>query len=492
MRLDFAPRASFHDSPCRLPTPAPHRAAVVLLAVQAIFLSPAAADTIELNDGREFEGLAIEREDGSVRIETMLGGRKAAVTVTRDMVKSLQRRPLPPGYFEPPPAEARVSDPRKFRQGQTLYLEVPVVGDIGKHVFAQAITSIISYARSHGIPHIVFTIDSEGGDFDEATAIYRALRAAKDDVRCHALIRKCQGTAMVFVFWCKTVHLLPGGVLGGFTGKGNLPVDKDDAEEQEIVLSQIASRVISETGLDGRRAALVRALLVPSEELAAWRGKDDAIETGPQVPEGVAADAVIIKDGKGEVLQLTAEQAVKMGMKPFQGEAKELGAFINIKGWTGESDYAFKTMQRVAAEKEKKSKAKVAAFEEKAKRNTSRREETENFIADNLQQAAAWSPTKDSYQTYAEQWNWGWGWAGSYDSNKWTRESQKKWTTRTDACMAFIREAARGLKSMKKLEAEAAKLNLEPRFKPDEIDAMLRDLEAKYAALQTHREKTGE
>src|SRR4029453_640636 len=96
----------------------------------------------------------------------------------------------------------------------------------------------------------------------------------------------------------------------------------------------------------------------------------------------------------------------------------------------------------------------------KVKKNISRREETERYIDDSLKQAASWDPAKGNYETYSTQWNWGWGWQGT-ESTVWTRESQKKWGTRSDATLYYLKNAAKGLVPMKKLDAEGVKVDLQ-------------------------------
>jgi hypothetical protein len=108
-----------------------------------------------------------------------------------------------------------------------------------------------------------------------------------------------------------------------------------------------------------------------------------------------------------------------------------------------------------------------------------------------MKQAAQWDPTKGDYETYAAYWGWAWGSAYSTETTVWTRESQQKWRTRTDATMYYLKNAAKGLVAMKKLDAEAEKLDLEPTFPKGEIDAMLRDLQVKLTALERHKDKTG-
>jgi hypothetical protein len=461
--------------------------AAILAAVPAVF-----ADIVELHDGRRFEGNVLSQDGEKVRIDAKVGGIRVSLGFSRAEVKRVIETELPADFFDAPAAEKRVSDPKKFSSGQTLYLEVPIIGVLGQSVFAEGISSALAYAVRHGIQHVVFVIDSAGGDVDETREIYKTLKRFQEPLTFHGIFRKCQGEALAVGVWCDTVHLPPGGRLGGPFGSASAPASKDDAEEREIVWAQIAFKVVKETGRSGRPAEFVRALIDPSERLAGWKDENGVVQTGIEPPEGTPKERIIFQDGEGQVLELTQEQAVALGMPAFRGGAPELGEALKLKSWTAESDYGLKAMERTAAQRQQRAKAAVAAFEEKVKRNVSRREAASLQIENSLKEAAGWDPTKGSYETYSQYWNWGWGWSGSSSASQWTAESQRRWKTRTDACMFYLQSAGKALVVMKRLDAEAVKLGLEPSFKSGEVDEWLKDIQVKLVALQKHRGRTGD
>jgi hypothetical protein len=448
---------------------------------------------------RETSGLIrkyylLSEDGGRVRIDARVGGIRASLGFDSAEVKKVEKKDLPPGFFDPPPAAARVSDATRFRPGQPLYLEVPIIGVFGKDVVADGIRSVLIYAKAHGIPHLVFSIDSAGGDIDEAIEIYRRLQENKKHFKYHSIVRRCQGDALAVAVWSDTLRLVPGGVLGGgiedvsAPGKKGKPADAEDAEEMEILWARIAHKVVTETERTGRQAEIVRALLDPGVRFAAWRDKEGAVRTGLEPPAGAQ---VIVACAQGKSLEISYEQAVACGMPEFKGEAQDLGAALRLEGWTAESDYGLKVMREAALGKQRRTDQAQASYEAKASKNISRREETDRFIGDAIKEAQKWDPTKGSYETYSQHWNSGWGWSGG-SAVEWTEESQKKWRTRADATLFYLQQAAKGLRSMKKLEAEAVKLKLDPMFKPGELDGMLRDLEVRFAALKANRTKTGE
>jgi hypothetical protein len=58
------------------------------------------ADIVELYDGRRFEGKIFEETPSTVRIDTVVAGVRAKIGVPRRQVKSIQKLPLPEGFFD--------------------------------------------------------------------------------------------------------------------------------------------------------------------------------------------------------------------------------------------------------------------------------------------------------------------------------------------------------------------------------------------------------
>ncbi len=474
------------DRPRRLSAcPALALVTVVLLGIQG------RADLVTLADGRTFEGQVLQESAATVRIDTMVEGTRVVLSFPRVNVKSVEAKAIPERFFERAPAEARVSDSRRVKDPGSLFLEVPIIGDLGRQVFARALSPVLAYAKRWAIPHIVFVIDSRGGSRDEMREIYLLLKEYSGDLRYHAIVKKCQAEAMAVVFWCMPVLIIPGGVVGG--GPGPQPaLDDEEGTLQGIMWSQVAEMVVSDTKVTGHMASVVRALVDPGHELAAWKDEDGNIAIDSAPPPGVAIDRIIFQIGDGEILVIDRKTALELGMPDFQGGAADLGKILKIPGWAPESEYGIATMRRVGAEMERKIKAREAEYERKVKQVATRRQSVQEFIRTSLGQAASWDPQKATYSTYSEAYNMGAGWWGGWTSNRWTPESQKKWKSRTDATMYYLREAVKGLKSMKKIEAEAASVGLEPFYQPGQIDLLVRDLDVRYQALAKNRDKAQE
>jgi hypothetical protein len=459
-----------------------------LLPLLLALASPALADLIELNDGRSYEGQVVEEANGKVRVDVMLGRTRAAFDIPRVDIKSIVPKPLAPGFFDPPPAPPRAANAAKVKATDNSYLEVPIVGDVGLDVSADAIANILRYANTHGVRHLVFVVDSAGGDLDEAVEIYDLLRLARGKPVGHVIVRRCIGPALAVAFWAKDLRFLSGARLGV------LPRAAEGEVDSELALSraQLAYKVVSETGKKGLGAEILRAIVDPDATLCVWRGDDGKPAFDAVCPSGVAAADVIIKVSPGATLELTEAHARALGMPEFSGGAAELGAHLGLKGWVAESDYGVRTMTRIALEKRKAATAKQAAHDAKVTKNMSRRATTNDYVSHCLQEAAAWDPTKGSYALYATYYDWGWGWGADTSGKKYTLESQKKWKTRTDACSYYLASAVKGLKQMRTLDKEAVKLGLDPTYPAGEIEKLLMDLGVRLRTLAQHRDTTGE
>jgi hypothetical protein len=457
----------------------------------------ARGDVIEMSDGRRFEGKVVGETQDEVTIDTKVGSIRVTIGLDPMKIKDMQKKPLPAGFFDPPPAEQPDAEPRSYKKGQAVYLEVPVIGQIGKDVRAEGIRRALSYARANGIAHVVFYIDSAGGDTDEASQLYRNIRSGREGLQLHGIIKKCQGAALAAGVWCNTVHFLPGSVLGGeVIAPGSKAKDARGAEgagdDEEIFYSQLAYRVVTDTGKTGRGAAVVRALLDPAESLCAFKDEKGAVQLDQKPPAGVPKDRIIFATESGKVLQLGRDQAVALGLPALDGGATDLGGVLGISGWTSAGRYGADVMQRTALELEQKAKAAQTAFEQKVEKNVTRRQDTERYIEHNMKESAQWDPTKGKYETYASHYSWGWGAAAPTNSNRWTEDSRSRWATRSDACIAYLMNAGRGLEKMRALDAEAAKLGLDPTYKKGEIDLWQADLKQKISVLQAYRNREGQ
>jgi hypothetical protein len=443
-------------------------------------------DVLALSDGRRFEGTIIEETPTKVVIDAKVGSTRVKIGFQRFEIASVVKSPLPDDFFEEKPeAVKRVSDAGKFAPGTVLYLEVPIVGRFGVQVVPAGVRKCLMYAAQHRIEHVVFSIDSQGGDQVAAKEIYDLLAKHDEKLHYHALVRDSVGVAMAVTVWCDEVFLLPGANLGGVL----LSTDtRREGEDPEVLLAQVAHNVGQTAGKHGWPAGLVEAMIDPRAEVAAWRDEKGGLVTGAQVPPSVPADRVVALDRSQSVLTLDRETAVGLGVaKAFSGNASQIGYTIGIESWKKESDLGREAMTDAARSQEKKLAREATRAEAEIERLVKRRDEVKRYTERVLAVAHSWDPEQGAFSTYAEhKERWDRYWSGDPVAGTMTRS---KWREQTDATVQALQEAAKGAQELKRLDEKAKKLGVEPLHKEGELDKLLDDIAVKVTLLQWNRNR---
>ena len=460
-----------------------------MLVLAALVLAvPTSADVVEMKDGRSFEGEIIEETSTHIRIDARVTPTiRATLTLEKSEIDTYERKPLPPGFFDPPEkAEPRVSKPDAFDDDDNHYLVIPIVGRIGEQVFADGVKQGILYARRHRVPHVVFVIESEGGSVDEARRIYKAMSRYHGDVQFHALIRNCRGGALAIPVWCDTLTLAPGAQIGGsYDPHAGTPAE---VEQEQVIRSQVANEVAKDVTKRGGRGELIRAMIDPLETLVGWFDENQVVQLGVAPPLETPEDRIIFRTEVGDVLVLAEGQALALGLQSCSGSPESLGAALEFENWTKESDYGETTMAKVAASRQRRAAAETARFNERVQKNIERREMADRYISNNLQQAANWNPSNASYDDYGKRWKWHSG--GFYTTRStWDMGARQRWRDRTDATLHYLSNAATGIRTAIALDQEAVELGLEPTFKPGELEMMGQDLLMKADYLRRNRNR---
>ncbi|MHC4710290.1 MAG: Clp protease/crotonase-like domain-containing protein, partial [Planctomycetota bacterium] len=365
----------------------------VILGVAAVLMSPGVrADVVQMTDGRRFEGEILGEDVEAVTIDTKLTPTiRTTVRLDRSEVESIERKPLPQGFFDPPPPPPQASDPMAHSPQDTLYLEVPIEGVFGKDIYADGVNAALRYAGRYRIHHVVFVVNSPGGDLDESRATYDLLRRNQRQFTFHAIVRECIDGALGVAVWCDSIHILPGARLGGgSSGSGR-------GDEDRLLRSQVAREIIRQARLEGPVADIVGAMIDPDRTLAAWRDEAGEIVVGAAAPPAVPAARQVFRVGPGELLVLDHEQAVGLGLEPLVGGAAELGGVVGLSGWKAESDYGRRVMAETAGRKRREAEEASAKFAAAVEDNVRRREALEQYLQECLQRAAEWNPSDASY-----------------------------------------------------------------------------------------------
>jgi hypothetical protein len=477
----------------------------------------ASADLVTMKDGRSFEGALLASGKDQIRFRAVLTYGTVVLNLPRNQITSFKRQAVKTQSFADQSVGERKSDPENIGIDDTLYLVVPVSGVFGKDIYAIGFRAVLRYARAHGIQHIVFELDTGGGDLTEARNTYRVLQAYREFLTYHAIIRRCAGDALVVPLWCDSVHILPGATVGGSVDPA---LFAQAGFDEQIVRSQTAKEAALHAERMGRRPLVARAMLDPSVEIAAWQDAAGGLQVARSQPADCVDCKTVFAAPAGELLVLNSKQATMLGVRTLTGGPAELGAASGFDNWKEESDYgrtvmlraakhvssqaeaaalematAKTTAERAAARKSQQEAARAMRYDRAVQANNSSRQAVNAQIKHDMEQAATWDPSKQEYQSYSNRRYRGWGGDNSYQfsrSTRWSQESRRKWRDYTNNAIMHLEEVTKGIAAMEKLEKEAVKLRLEPSFQVGELERMDKDIELKTAYLYKHRSKNGD
>jgi len=449
------------------------------LAMLFAGFNPLRGDVVTTYDGRVFEGTVLAAEPGLVRVDAMVGRIRATVTLRQHQVKTIEKKSLPGDFYVIRPygteeAGSDVPEP----QGD-LYLEVPIVGRFGVQVIPDGVRAALASAVRRKIKHIVFYLDSQGGDQIAASEIYDLLKAYDKRLQYHAIVRDAVGVATAVPIWCENVFMLPGSNLGGVS----LIFDKEkDRGDPEVLLSQVAFEVSLEAKKKGWPAEVVRAMIDPSVSIGAWTTPEGKVVTGTRVPGTVSRNQIIFINSPGKVLTLSRSEATLLNIaKKFNGTAADLGNELRLSQWKSAGDSGTATMLKAVEDNQKRMARTATRNEAKIKRLVERRRKVERYIDRNLTLAHSWDPKQNARSTYSSHrsaWESRWGWGRQVGTT-----TSRRWRELTDMTLTALTAARKGIREMQKIEKEAESLGLERLTKEQDLEKLLDDTEVKMRML---------
>jgi len=370
------------------------------------------------------------------------------------------------------------------------YLEIPLEGRFGEHITVRGLEEALKLAVGLGAKHVVFSVNSQGGDQLVARDIYNLLSKYDKIFQFHAVVRDATGVSVAPLVWCETLLVRPGARIGG----ANLIIDEAryPGIETSIVLMNLALNIGEEAKRHGRSADLVQAMIDPCQAVNGWKDSFGRVQISRWTPNNVHSDDFILQHVPGSVLTLTDRQAVELRFaRAYDGSVADLGRELGFQGWVSKGDAARTLMAHATmVEQAKTATSKSDRLQFLVDQNRRRRMATKASIERFLNLAHEWHPKLETYSTYRETAHW-WGtyWDGWADSGRLTPEGRQKWQERTDLTVTALSKARGGVLEMKYLEKEAKDLGQETLYPEGKLEDLRLDLELKIAMLVREREK---
>jgi len=415
-----------------------------------------------MKNGKKFEGRVLEQTSAYVRADVKVGGIRLRASVARSKVASIEKKPLPDGFFDSGAADAAKAG--SLPPGSTAYLEIPVTGTIGTEVTPAGITRCLNYAAGQRIGHVVFVINSQGGDLDAARAIRDVLQYQLKRLTYHCIVRNAGGEALIFPIFCKTVLLAPNARLGGAeltVDAGKLP----SGQTVDILRAQAARRAGEFMESQGFPGDVVRAMIDPTHDLSGWTEEGKKINLAGSLPRDVPKDRVVFSDADARaVLALSGKQAaaIRFG-RLYSGDASGIGKLLGLAKWTSAGDYGVKAMKEAVAREAQRKQAKTAEFEDSVQRTIQRRETVKAYIDANMKDADKYDPTKKGNYQRRRSYDW--------DDHQiiTTARVRNEFTDRAAIAIRALQRANSGIKQLIGLEKTAENLGLSPLCSRDEL-----------------------
>jgi hypothetical protein len=371
------------------------------------------------------------------------------------------------------------------------YLEIPLEGRFGEQITARGLEEALQAALCPGVKHIVFTIDSRGGDQDAARDVYNLLARFDKAFTFHAIVREATGVAVAPLVWCETILLRPGATIGG----ADIAVDGDryPGVEPGVVLANLAMNAGEEAKRHGHSAELFRAMIDPGHPVNAWRDAAGRVQISRWIPNAIHTKDFIVQHVAGSLLTLTERQAVELRFgRPYDGDAAGLGRLLGYPGWTSAGDMGRAAMtEATVAETLKAAGASSDRLRFLIEQNLRRRTAAKASVDRFMNTAHGWDPKLGTYSTVRDSCHW-WApwWDGcGHDSGRLTAASRRTWRERTDLTVAALSKARGSVVELRQLEKQARQLGQKPLISEAKLEEMRRELELRIAELIQGRER---
>lgn len=280
---------------------------------------PASADRIVLIDGNVFDG-DVKSEDAQ-KVTLEISSADSALVLTKQISKS------------------NIKSWQRVSHEGAPYVVLPLRGAIGEDVTADALRAGLDQARAANPKIVILAIDSPGGSIGEMWQMTDLLIDASRDMQIIAYVKSAYSAAAVVAMCCKQVYMKPEGVIGAavpFKMTENGPADVDAKFR-----SAIQAKIRATTAQGEHADLLIRGMSEADLEIYLTQENNQPVlkTEGP---------GKLIK-AKGQILTLTADEAVECGLAKISPNMSDLGSQVAGGAWYEVSHRPFNTVLGTAA-----------------------------------------------------------------------------------------------------------------------------------------------
>lgn len=356
----------------------PASLACMLALVAGMLTMSARADIVYLADGTWIKGTIIKETDGDVEIDGKTNsGITVHTTIAKGRIASVIRSETPaadpakPDSTKPDPAKSDPAKPDSTKPDPTKpdatkekakakfvgdFVVVPLEGTFGVDIYPKGVELALDQAIQKGIKHVIFKLDSGGGQVWAADTIAKMMKEREGKLTYHAVVKRAISATIWVVVGCNTVAATPGSTLGGavmFTENGDTGAKEVDGKFNSIIAAELSASAESR----GFSAELVRSMMLPDRKLIAYKkvGRDsagkpiDVWTLAESLPADQPADTVTdtLSDGH-RVVTLTSEQMYKYGVakRLAKDSEEELAALVGDPKFKSAGDFGAQSMKQ--------------------------------------------------------------------------------------------------------------------------------------------------
>ncbi|MBX9736329.1 MAG: hypothetical protein K2X32_05335 [Phycisphaerales bacterium] len=225
------------------------------------------------------------------------------------------------------------------------YLEIPLKGTFGEDFNAAGVHAALKHAKSKSIPHIVFTIDSPGGVVVDANAIAAAMDEFDADFIYTCVITKAYSASIWVMSRCDNIFFAEGAASGAAVAFST-DTDTGSAKVDAKLNSALASSLGAAAEKRGHPGLIFQAMILPELEVYVITEADGKRKfVGTEPAKGTNFEVL---DRQGQILSLTANDAVRIGLARSlpKADVKLVGPAMGIGRWTSTDNTGIDQMKK--------------------------------------------------------------------------------------------------------------------------------------------------